>query len=996
MFFDGDHRTRRRKVKLGGRSKVQDRQQTLQEARRQREERQRRRKEEEASRTIGASVRGRHVAREEKRRVREEWVERNGVLGETLAECSAGGEAGLLAVRQLVFFADHTRQDALRLCSVCDMARRSFKEVWLDEARCERAGRLPSLCHLLVARSVSLLKRSDWLEGQEPGNACGSEGGGGDLVIKAIESVLPFLELYLDLDRRCGAAVDAAVARTLAFVVQSGLYQCVAKLLELAEAVPEHRGQIEQTLIKLVKRCLEEELVHSDLLDLLTVTWVFEEGSKFMATLREPLWEGLMGAAATPQGAGMVGRLLERHKGDGDVHVTLLNNFLRLSRSQRNQSRYLAPFVGLLDSLLAPSLDARPGAEPRGDAGRASEELSLIVTMLTENVEMWNGLSKSILPGTASEEMSQEKLDGTLALVSLFSKLITHCGDAQALVVMLTSLAFKVQFLEKLWFFVRSQLDLASISEGDQDDISKSIVVLCTVHVLRLQIINDKEYYQQNSLMDVSELNDVVVYIKTYISNLIESRQLSVDDMEGSHLSWYEKMLFHKAVDHLDKLHEQNGRYHLVEDASFHLKITADEAFLKDAENGGKARLICVYCPYFIPFHDRVKIFRHFLEKDRADYYSNLPPEVRMNPFLSAKTVVIRRKYILEDGYSKLDHLGQALKCIVRIQFINELGEDEAGVDGGGLFKDFLENLITTAFDTQYGFFKANPENKLYPNPSSSSVTTEHLNFFRFFGRMIGKAIYEGILVDVPFAEFFLRKIRGKKNGFDDLQTLDKELHNNLCFLRGYEGKIEDLGLYFAVEQDNFGRVVVEDLIPKGKDTLVSNASVIKYIHLMANFKLNIQMKQQSMAFMQGLQDLVNQEWISLFNDSELQELISGSEKGFDLEDMRKSMHYSGGYNEAHPVIKTFWSVVSGFTIEEQQKLLKFITACSRPPLLGFSFLEPQLCIQKGGGNEGDCSRLPTAATCMNLLKLPPYATKEEMDEKIRYAINSGSGFDLS
>ena len=102
-----------------------------------------------------------------------------------------------------------------------------------------------------------------------------------------------------------------------------------------------------------------------------------------------------------------------------------------------------------------------------------------------------------------------------------------------------------------------------------------------------------------------------------------------------------------------------------------------------------------------------------------------------MNPFLSAKTVTIRRKYVLEDGYAQLDPLGPGLKAIVRIQFVNELGEDEAGVDGGGLFKDFLESLAATAFDTQYGFFRANPENKLYPNPNSSSVSQDHLNFFQ-------------------------------------------------------------------------------------------------------------------------------------------------------------------------------------------------------------------------------------------------------------------------
>jgi ubiquitin-protein ligase E3 C len=32
----------------------------------------------------------------------------------------------------------------------------------------------------------------------------------------------------------------------------------------------------------------------------------------------------------------------------------------------------------------------------------------------------------------------------------------------------------------------------------------------------------------------------------------------------------------------------------------------------------------------------------------------------------------------------------------------------------------------------------------------------------------------------------------------------------------------------------------------------------------------------------------------------------------------------------------------------EQEAFLKFVTACSRPPLLGFKYLEPQLCVQVG------------------------------------------------
>ena len=131
------------------------------------------------------------------------------------------------------------------------------------------------------------------------------------------------------------------------------------------------------------------------------------------------------------------------------------------------------------------------------------------------------------------------------------------------------------------------------------------------------------------------------------------------------------------------------------------------------------------------------------------------------------------------------------------------------------------------------------------------------------------------------------------------------------------------------------------------------------------------------------------------------------------------SFRYGSGYSLEHPVIRLFWEVVAGFPAHEQALLLKFVTACSRPPLLGFKYLEPKFCIQKAGsGGDEDAapgnpdhpagngqssggggakqSRLPTAATCMNLLKLPPYATKAEMEEKIRYAINAGAGFELS
>ena len=49
----------------------------------------------------------------------------------------------------------------------------------------------------------------------------------------------------------------------------------------------------------------------------------------------------------------------------------------------------------------------------------------------------------------------------------------------------------------------------------------------------------------------------------------------------------------------------------------------------------------------------------------------------------------------LQDGFAQLGPLqGDSLRGRIRIQFVDEFGVEEAGVDGGGLFKDFLECLV--------------------------------------------------------------------------------------------------------------------------------------------------------------------------------------------------------------------------------------------------------------------------------------------------------------
>ena len=79
-------------------------------------------------------------------------------------------------------------------------------------------------------------------------------------------------------------------------------------------------------------------------------------------------------------------------------------------------------------------------------------------------------------------------------------------------------------------------------------------------------------------------------------------------------------------------------------------------------------------------------------------------------------------------------------------------------------YKLYFNHIIKTkiffqVFDPGLNLFCATSDERLYPSPLSY-LTDNHLHLFEFVGKMIGKAVYEGIVVDVPFAAFFVSQVR--------------------------------------------------------------------------------------------------------------------------------------------------------------------------------------------------------------------------------------------
>ncbi|KAF5355124.1 hypothetical protein D9756_005712 [Leucocoprinus leucothites] len=404
--------------------------------------------------------------------------------------------------------------------------------------------------------------------------------------------------------------------------------------------------------------------------------------------------------------------------------------------------------------------------------------------------------------------------------------------------------------------------------------------------------------------------------------------------------------------------------------------------------------------PFAIPFETRVRIFREFVYNDMVAHGANLEsastrssvPSRAMMGFGNKTRVQVRREMVAQDGF---DRLAEAdLKQPIEITFIDQFGQEEAGIDGGGVFKEFLTSLSKEVFDTDRGLWLATKKNELYPNPHTYATEPHSLNWYRFIGRMLGKAMYEGILVDVAFAGFFLSKWLGKQSFLDDLVSLDPELYNGLIFLKHYTGNPEDLSLNFTVAVDEFGVTKSIDLIPNGSETPVTKENRLTYIYLISHYRLSKQIKLQSNAFFEGLSEMIDPSGSgTMFNQQEVQILLGGVNTSIDIQDLKNNTNYGGLYDPGHPTILLFWKVVNSFSEDQKRLLLRFVSSCSRPPLLGFKELVPNFSIRDAGPDQ---LRLPTASTCVNLLKLPRYTSEKTLRTKLLQAITSNAGFDLS
>lgn len=346
----------------------------------------------------------------------------------------------------------------------------------------------------------------------------------------------------------------------------------------------------------------------------------------------------------------------------------------------------------------------------------------------------------------------------------------------------------------------------------------------------------------------------------------------------------------------------------------------------------------------------------------------------------------VQREHILVESMEQL--LGiqpEHIHFPLRIEFVGE-----AGIDAGGLQREWFSILFGRLLDDELGLFMTchRHTQAVAINPHSEDCTADHLLYFRGIGRLIGRALLEGQTMQARLCLPILKHLLGTPITFSDLQYVDPEVYTSMKWIRENDG-VDALELTFSVtELRADDEVVTIDLVPDGRDKPVTDANKQEFLHLKLRYLMLDRYAPQLQALSLGLFEVIPQEALLVFDYQELELVLCGMPE-IDLADWKRNTVVAPSFGDTPLVVQWFWEVLRGFTEDERARFLQFSTGSSRVPVQGFKGLtsyDGRICPFSLRPLPGQIRGFPKVHTCFNRVELPLYATKTEM-ENAMYAV---------
>ncbi|XP_015227294.1 PREDICTED: probable E3 ubiquitin-protein ligase HECTD2 [Cyprinodon variegatus] len=386
---------------------------------------------------------------------------------------------------------------------------------------------------------------------------------------------------------------------------------------------------------------------------------------------------------------------------------------------------------------------------------------------------------------------------------------------------------------------------------------------------------------------------------------------------------------------------------------------------------------------------------QQMISQARLSLVSKVSRRQRVDMNLLFLNIKVRRAQLLNDSLDELMRKRCDLKKKLRVTFVGE-----AGLDMGGLTKEWFLLLVRQIFHTDYGMFSFMKDSRCH---WFSSWKSDNYSEFQMVGTLMGLAVYNSIALDIHFPLYCYRKLLtpptapSDPNAFvgmatatlDDLQQVMPDLAHGLAELLSYEGNVEeDFYLTFQVFQEEMGVVKSYNLKPGGDKIPVTKQNRKEYVQLYIDFLLNKSIYKQFAAFYHGFHSVCASDALMLLRPEEVEMLVCGSPE-LDMSALQKAAQYEG-YGKMDATVRCFWDVVLSFPLELQKKLLHFATGSDRVPVGGMADLNFKI-----SKIDVPADWLPISHTCFNQICLPPYRTRKELKHKLTIAISNAEGFGL-
>lgn len=383
--------------------------------------------------------------------------------------------------------------------------------------------------------------------------------------------------------------------------------------------------------------------------------------------------------------------------------------------------------------------------------------------------------------------------------------------------------------------------------------------------------------------------------------------------------------------------------------------------------------------------------------QDKVSFFQRELRQVHMKRLHSKVTLKISRHTLLESSLKATRNFSVSDWS----KNFEVIFQDEEALDWGGPRREWFELICKALFDTTNQLFTRFSDNNqalVHPNPNRPPHL--RLKVYEFAGRLVGKCLYESSLggaykqlVRARFTRSFLAQIIGLRMHYKYFETDDPEFYKSkVCFVLNND--VSEMELVFAEEKySKLGQLEkVVELVTGGAQVPVTNDNKIFYLNLLAQYRLANQVREEVDHFLKGLNELVPENLLAIFDENELELLMCGTGDISVCDFKAHAVVVGGSWHFREKVLQWFWTVVSSFTQEELARLLQFTTGSSQLPPGGFAALCPSFQIIAAPTH----STLPTAHTCFNQLCLPTYDSYEEVHKMLQLAISEGcEGFGM-